>query len=158
LKEQGKIGDDCRKVNRLEALNWTTAQRKEIERYEPGQVLVFHKGVKNVRRNEQLTVLRTEKSKLIAANDKGNEIALTGKQAGAFGVFLQEQIEVAPGDQLLLQANRKQRGLQITNGDIGHVRLIDRHGHIHLHDGQVLPANYRQFKYGYAMTAHGSQG
>lgn len=157
LKEQGKLGDGP-KVDRLEALNWTTAQRKEIDRYEPGQVLIFHKGVKNVRRNEQLTVLRTEKSKLITANNQGKEIALTGKQAGAFGVFAKEQMELATGDQLLFQANRKQRGFEVTNGDIGMVRLIDHDGHIHLTDGQVIPANYRQFRYGYAMTAHGSQG
>jgi ATP-dependent exoDNAse (exonuclease V) alpha subunit len=157
LKTEGKLGPG-RSVNRLENLNWTTAQRKDVKAYEPGQVLVFHKAVKNVRRNEQLTVMRTEESKIITKNNKGKEISLTGKQAAAFGVFSQHPIEVAIGDQLLLQANRKQRGMDITNGDIGQVREVDRYGWIHLHDGRVLGANYRQFKHGYAMTAHRSQG
>jgi conjugative relaxase-like TrwC/TraI family protein len=157
LKEQGTLRDE-QTIDRLEALNWTTAQRKDIQQYEPGQVLVFHRGVKNARRNEHLTVLRTEKSKLIATDSKNKEIALTGKQAGAFGVFIREKIDVAAGDQLLLQANHKQRGLEITNGDLALVNSVDSKGRIQLDDGRMLPANYRQFKHGYAMTAHRSQG
>jgi conjugative relaxase-like TrwC/TraI family protein len=157
LKSEARLSNGTN-VDRFEALNWTTAQRKDIQRYEPGQVLVFHKAVKNVRRREQLTVLRTEDSKLIARNAKGKEVAFTGKQAGAFGVFARQTIEVACGDQLLLQANHKQRGLEITNGDVALVKSVDNKGRIHLDDGRTLPTNYRQFKYGYAMTAHRSQG
>ena len=36
-----------------------------------------------------------------------------------------------------------------------HVPIEDR---IHLQDGRVLPENYKQFTYGYAVTAHRSQG
>jgi conjugative relaxase-like TrwC/TraI family protein len=157
LKEQGKLRDE-QKLDRLEALNWTSAQRKDIQRYDSGQVLVFHRGIKNARRHEQLTVMRLEKSKIIATNCNGKEISLTGKQAGAFGVFIREKIDVAAGDQLLLQANHKQRGLEITNGDLVLVRSLDAKGRIHLEDGRTLPTNYRQFKHGYAMTAHRSQG
>src|SRR5205823_956255 len=82
----------------------------------------------------------------------------TGKQAGAFNVFMKEKIEMAQGDQLLLQANLKQRGLEVTNGDVALVKQVDEKGRIHLQDGRVLPAWYRQFKHGYAMTAHRSQG
>jgi ATP-dependent exoDNAse (exonuclease V) alpha subunit len=102
--------------------------------------------------------MRLEKSKIIATNCNGKEISLTGKQAGAFGVFIREKIDVAAGDQLLLQANHKQRGLEITNGDLVLVRSLDAKGRIHLEDGRTLPTNYRQFKHGYAMTAHRSQG
>lgn len=157
LKATKNLGPG-RKLDRLESLNWTAAERKDIQRYEPGQVLVFHKPVKNARRNERLTVLRTVGGKIIARNEKGKEIAFTGKQAGAFGVFAQKPIEIASGDQLLLQANHKQRGLEVTNGDIAVVRSVDAKGRIHLEDGRVLPANYRQLKHGYAMTAHRSQG
>lgn len=157
LKAEGKLGSS-QNFNRLESLNWTTAQRKDVQRYEPGQVLLFHRAVRDVRRNEQLTVLRTDKNKVIAKNAEGREVSFTGKQAGAFNVFVQQPIEVAAGDQLLLQANHKQPGLEVTNGDIGLVKSIDNKGRIHLDDGRVLPANYRQFKHGYAMTAHRSQG
>ncbi len=157
LKETGKLGAS-QKLERFEALNWTGAQRKDVRRYEPGQVLVFHKGVKNAKRNEHLTVVGTNKNKIVAKNAEGKEVSLTGKQAGAFGVFTRQSIEVAEGDQLLLQANYKQRGMEITNGDIGLVKSVDGKGRIHLVDGRVLPDSYRRFKHGYAMTAHRSQG
>ena len=38
------------------------------------------------------------------------------------------------------------------------VSRIDETGRIQLADGRMLPANYRHFDYGYAVTAHRSQG
>ena len=35
---------------------------------------------------------------------------------------------------------------------------MDAAGRIHLEDGRTLPANYRSFAHGYAVTAHRSQG
>jgi hypothetical protein len=145
-------------MDRLDALNWTEAQRKDVRRYKAGQVLLFHKPVKEAGKNEAVTVLRTEKGKVICQKQDGKEIALTGKQAGAFGVFAKRSIELAPGDQILMLANRNERGLKVTNGDIGVIRMVDpASGRIHLQDGRTLPADYRQFKHGYAVTAHRSQ-
>jgi UvrD-like helicase family protein len=44
-----------------------------------------------------------------------------------------------------------------TNGEFVKVRSLDG-GAIHLEDGRTLPANYREFTHGYAVTAHRSQG
>ena len=38
------------------------------------------------------------------------------------------------------------------------VSQVDAAGLIRLEDGRALPANYRQFTHGYAVTAHRSQG
>jgi len=160
LKASGKL-QGGQKVDSLHALNWTEAQRKDVRRYKPGQVLLFHKPTTGTKKNEAITVLRTEKGKIIGQRADGREIALTGKQAGCFGVFSKREIELAPGDQILMLANRKEHGrggLEVTNGDIDVVRMVDPAGRIHLKDGRILPANYRQFKYGYAVTAHRSQG
>jgi len=156
LKASGKL-QGGQKIDRLEGLNWTSAQRKDTRRYKPGQVLVFHTEVKDARKNESVTVLRTEKGKVICQKQDGKEVAFTGKQAGAFGVFARKSIELAPGDQVIMLANRNERGLKVTTGDVGVVRKVDSSGRIHLEDERVLPANYRQFKHGYAMTAHRSQ-
>jgi conjugative relaxase-like TrwC/TraI family protein len=157
LKASGKLlGGQT--VDRLEALNWTAARRKDVRRYKPGQVLAFHNPVNGVKKNESVTVLRTEKGKVICQKPDGEEIAFTGKQAGSFGVFARRSIELAPGDQILMLANRNERGLKVTNGDVGVVRMVDpASGQIHLQDNRVLPADYRQFKHGYAVTAHRSQ-
>ena len=73
-------------------------------------------------------------------------------------MILYVPIEIASGDKLLLTANRRTAGFRATNGEIAIVSKIDAHDRIHLEDGRVLPKDYRQFAYGYAVTAHRSQG
>jgi ATP-dependent exoDNAse (exonuclease V) alpha subunit len=67
-------------------------------------------------------------------------------------------IEVSAGDRLLLTANRRDAGLRVTNGELVTVSGIDALGRIQLEDGRQLPADYRSFTHGYAVTAHRSQG
>lgn len=67
-------------------------------------------------------------------------------------------IDVAPGDRLLLTGNRREEGLRTTNGELVAVSGVDSKGRIQLEDGRSLPANYRSYNHGYAVTAHRSQG
>jgi ATP-dependent exoDNAse (exonuclease V) alpha subunit len=67
------------------------------------------------------------------------------------------EIEVASGDKLLMMGNRKEPGFRATNGELTTVRSVER-GIINLEDGRSVPANYREFTHGYAVTAHRSQG
>jgi ATP-dependent exoDNAse (exonuclease V) alpha subunit len=78
-------------------------------------------------------------------------------QARSFSVHECQQIEVAPGDRLLLTGNRGAADFRATNGELVKVRDVDG-GRIHLEDGRTLPANYHEFDHGYAVTAHHSQG
>ncbi len=78
-------------------------------------------------------------------------------QARSFSVHERGQIEIAPGDRLLLTGNRREPHFRATNGELARVRSIDG-GRIQLEDGRKLPANYREFDHGYAITAHRSQG
>jgi ATP-dependent exoDNAse (exonuclease V) alpha subunit len=59
---------------------------------------------------------------------------------------------------LLLTANHREAGLRLTNGEIVTVVGVQRDGGIALEDGRTLPATYRSFAHGYAITAHRSQG
>lgn len=78
-------------------------------------------------------------------------------QARSFSVHERHQIEVAPGDRLLLIGNRRETDFRATNGELAKVRSVDG-GRIQLEDGRTLPANYHEFDHGYAITAHRSQG
>jgi conjugative relaxase-like TrwC/TraI family protein len=157
LKHAGKIGGG-EKIDRLQQINWTAAQRKDTRNYKPGQVLMFHKPVKDAQKNESFTVVRVDGGKIVCRSDQsGKETAFTQKQVGAFGVYHREKMEVLAGDQLLLQANRKTKNLTVRNGEIAVVRFVDPQGRIHLADGRVLPVDYRQMKHGYAVTAQRSQ-
>jgi hypothetical protein len=77
----------------------------------------------------------------------------------AFGVFEKEEMEIAAGDKLLFQTNWKgKRGeFKATNGERVTVAKVEGEK-ITLEDGREVPAAYRQFSYGYAVTANYSQG
>jgi hypothetical protein len=65
-------------------------------------------------------------------------------------------LQVAPGDKLLLQANRREA--RLINGQIVEVKNVeDATGATTLTDGRILPPDYRTFCHGYAVTSHASQ-
>ena len=156
-KRAGELGEGIR-VERHVPLNYTTAQKSAARNFREGQVLVFHRATKEVSRNEVLEVLGVEKHKLIARNATGTQHELTGKQAKCFEVYERRLIEIAAQDRVLLTANRREAGFRATNGEMVTVSGVDDQGRIELEDGRRLPANYRHFNHGYAVTAHRSQG
>jgi conjugative relaxase-like TrwC/TraI family protein len=156
LKRGGKLADG-QEVTKHSALNWTEAQKKQTNRYQPGQVLEFHKALSGlVKKNESLEVIKGGKQALTARRANGQIVRLSAQHSHAFGVFEKEQLEVSAGDKLLLQANRRDKHFRATNGELVTVASVD-YGSIQLEDGRRLPAGYRQFTHGYAITAHRSQ-
>jgi conjugative relaxase-like TrwC/TraI family protein len=147
----GKIFD------RHTPLQWTEAQKKDLSNYQPGQVLLFHRSSHGIGRNEALIVDRADGAQIIARDMNGVERMVSPTQARSFSVQERSQIEISPGDRLLLTGNRRETDFRATNGELVKVRTVDA-GRIHLEDGRTLPANYHQFDHGYAITAHRSQG
>jgi hypothetical protein len=153
----GELGESA-PVERFVPQNYTSAQKSEPRNFREGQVLVFHRAIKDIGRNEILEVVRVEKHKIVARNAAGREHELTAKQAKCFEVYQRRVIEVAPNDKLVLTANRREMGFRATNGETVTVSGVNKQGRIQLTDGRTLPANYQHFDYGYAVTAHRSQG
>jgi conjugative relaxase-like TrwC/TraI family protein len=156
-REMGELGESTR-VERYVPQNYTTAQKTEARNFRSGQVLVFHRATKDVKRNEAVEVVRAAKGKIVARTGAGIELELTGKQAKCFEVYERREVEVAANDRLVLTANRREAGFRATNGEMVTVARVNRKGRIELEDGRVLPADYRHFDHGYAVTAHRSQG
>jgi hypothetical protein len=121
-------------------------------------VLVFHDQTPEVRRHEALEIVRAEPHQLVARTEAGDEHMVTSKQAQAFDVYERRPIEIARHDRLLLTANRHEGGFHATNGEIVRVSQVDDRGRLQLDDGRSIPASYKHFEYGYAVTAHRSQG
>jgi ATP-dependent exoDNAse (exonuclease V) alpha subunit len=116
--------------------------------------------VKGIAKNESLEVISASRDGVRARKSNGQEVTLTTKQSAAYGVFEKETLEISAGDRLLLQANWKEKGrdgFKATNGELVTVASIDG-GAIRLQDGRQLPAAYKQFTSGYAVTAHVGQG
>ena len=153
----GELGESTR-VECLVPQNYTTAQKSALRNFREGQVLGFHRVTKEISRNELLEVVRVERHMVVARNAAGLERELTSKQAKCFEVYERRTIEVATNDKLVLTANRRESGFRGTNGEMVTVAGVDNRGRIQLADGRTLPANYKHFDYGYAVTAHRSQG
>ncbi len=71
-----------------------------------------------------------------------------------FDVGEKRNVKVASGDRLLLQANWRKK---FVNGELVEVKAISGDS-IVLADGRVIPADYRTFTHGYAVTSHAAQG
>ena len=138
-------------------LQWTEAQKKDLSNYQEGLILQFHRSSHGIGKNESLVVESASTSHIVARDRHGVERMVSPTQARSFSVHERHQIEVAPGDRLLLTGNRREAGFRATNGELAKVRSVDG-GRIQLEDGRTLPANYHEFDHGYAITAHRSQG
>jgi conjugative relaxase-like TrwC/TraI family protein len=139
------------------SLQWTEAQKKDLANYQPGQILVFHRSSHGIEKHEALTVLGKFDSSLTVRNERGESKEVRLTQARSFSVHERNAIEVSSGDKLLFMANRRERGFRATNGELVTVRSVTTN-EIQLEDGRRIPANYREFTHGYAVTAHRSQG
>lgn len=156
-KQSGELGESIR-LERHVSLNWTTAQKQAPRNYQEGQIVKFHRAVKDIAKHEVLEVVGVQGNKVSARNEKGGLRDFGAKQAKSLDVYEKREIEVAPDDKLLLLENRREPRFRATNGELVKVSHIDEKRRIHLEDGRVLPENYKTFAHGYAITGHRSQG
>jgi conjugative relaxase-like TrwC/TraI family protein len=156
-KACGQIGRGTALMRHV-SLNWTVAQKADLQNYRPGQLLGFHRAVKSFAKHETVEVLGVVPNGILVRAADGKESTFSKRHAGSFDVLEAKPIEVSPGDRLLLTGNRRHAGLHVTNGELVTVSDVDASGGIHLENGRTLPPNYRSFAHGYAVTAHRSQG
>jgi len=158
LKERAVLKDGV-VMDVVSSLQWTKRQREQISNYKEGYVVTPSKKIGKLEKGVTYVVERVESG----SDEKNNAtVVLSGgyelplKQAVSFDVGLKRQIEVSPGDKILLQANDRKNGL--INGKIAIVESVQTDGTIVMKDGLVVPSTYRQFTHGYVVTSHKSQG
>ncbi len=161
LKVQGVVGQQDEPVTVFDSLSWTEAQKKDLNQYEPGQRLRFVRQLKKFDRGETVEVQAvldqpgTGHNTLRVRRANGQEVDfIPANSPASFDVGEARELKVASGDWLLLQANR---GKEFINGQRVQVRDV-QNGRITLTDGRILPAEYKTFTHGYAVTSHSSQG
>ena len=82
-------------------------------------------------------------------------MALDLRRPGSFDVTRPRQIEVAPGDKILIRANDKRLGL--TNGQVLTISNIALDGALQTKEGLRIPADFRQWCHGYVVTSQKGQ-
>jgi hypothetical protein len=96
-KQRGELGK-CVQLARDVSLNWTTAQKSEMQNYHPGQILGFHRAVKGIDKNETVEVIEVNNNSLSIRGEDGRTHPISAKQAKSFDVLDRQNIEVSADD------------------------------------------------------------
>jgi len=156
LRETGMLPLEERAVKTFTSYQWTKAERKDVRNYQAGDVLTFHRKTAVFEKGEVLRCVEKQERQIVVERENGERYAFNPKQITSYDVGLERELGLAVGDRLLLRSNHKPGKLQ--NGDIGEVGGFGEDQSIRLKDGRVIPAEFRQFTYGYATTSHAAQG
>ena len=154
LKERGVLPAAGKSLEVHESLRWTNQQKRQWQHYQTGQVVIFAPG--RNRPDPSATVVRVENGKVVVALASRKEIILDFRRPGSFDVARARQIEVTPGDKILIRANDKRLGL--TNGQVLTISSIEPDGSLRTKEGQRIPVDFRQWCHGYVVTSHKAQG
>jgi conjugative relaxase-like TrwC/TraI family protein len=158
LRSEGRIEDDGPIVSALESIDLTAAQKLDPRFYPNDHVLVFNRRTVGCNRGTRGRMLAANQSGIIV-EVAGKIRAIRPKHADHLTVCTPEPLQLSGNDRLQLKANGKAVGGElVANGEVVTVRKTHASGKIALQDGRILPADYRQFARGYAVTSYGSQG
>jgi conjugative relaxase-like TrwC/TraI family protein len=156
LKTSGRLAGEEKEFQVFDSLSWTEAQKRDARQYRPGMAIHFHRRGHGFNKNETVAVVAVENDSLKVQRADGTETFFPLGQGSALcDVGEKRKLKIAAGDKLLLQANTA--GKRFINGELVEVRAIQGDSVV-LADGRVIPADYRTFTHGYAVTSHAAQG
>lgn len=137
-----------------EQLDWTEEQKRNIANYRPGMLVTFNSRFGTIYRGQTLPIHRIESGQ-IWLEGKNHSIDV-GKCSKRITVSLPRNLEICPGDKILIRRNHRQDGL--VNGQVLAVKNLCADGSIETREGLRIAAGFRHFSHGYVVTSHKSQG
>lgn len=162
LKAGGLLGQG-EAVTVAEPLSWTKAQAAKAASYQPGHLLTLHGAVREtgLPNGSTLEVVAVKRGQLLVRDPQGKEQTVSpARHSGAWTVSRSREIELAPGDRVLIRQNHRAAGL--VNGDVLTLESRQPSGTWLARDPQgrerQIPADFRAFTHGYAVTSHKAQG
>ena len=162
LKKRGMLGHG-ETVTVAEPLSWTKAQAAKAANYRPGYLMTLHRALPDVglRAGETVEVAMVKRGRLVVRSASGQEATVAPtRQAENWTVAASRTIELAPGDRVLIRQNHRAAGL--VNGTVLTLESRQPSGAWRARDGagveKEIPADFRAFTHGYAVTSHKSQG
>lgn len=161
LRAAGKLSAG-RTVETFQAVDATTAQKRDPAFYAPGQRVYFVQRYGRCMSGDCLEVAATTPRGLVVMKN-GRRSQVSFRYADRFTVVNAAPTELAPGDRVQLKFNgRSAEGRALDNGELVTVRSIRRTGEIVVECGdgttKTLTAAQRLFNRGYAVTSYASQG
>jgi ATP-dependent exoDNAse (exonuclease V) alpha subunit len=158
LAAQGTLSGSEATITALERIDLTSAQKRELRFHPKDATIVFVRNIRGFAPGQTAKLIVAIPGGIIVENHERVEM-LRAEHMDGIAVCQPREIQLRCGDRLQLKTNGKSsKGEKLTNGEIVTVASIRSSGEIQLDDGRVLPAHYRQFVHGYAVTSYSSQG
>lgn len=158
LAVQGALSGNAVTITALERIDLTPAQKRELRFYPKDSTIVFVRNVRGFGPGQTAKLVTAIPSGMVIESEGRVEL-LKAEHLDAIAVCQPREIQLQRGDRVQLKVNGKSAdGQRLTNGEIVTIASIRASGEIQLDDGRVLPAHYRQFVHGYAVTSYSSQG
>lgn len=159
LKEQDILKGNDKEFKTLKNLQYTSAQKQQLESYKEGYILSFHQNIKGVQAGSKLKVSNVNEKGVVALDAKGKEHQIGLSSSERFNVFEEKQTTITKGDKIRITGNGKTlEGKHLFNGTTFNIDGFDKQGNIKLSNGSKLSKDYGHFTNGYVMTSHSSQG
>ncbi len=162
LKNRSLLGEG-QPATVAEPLAWTKAQAETVANYRPGYLLTLHRPLREAQLPAGTTVevVSVERSGIRVRDAHGRETDVSPRRhATAWTASAPRMIELATGDRVLIRQNHRAAGL--VNGEVLTLAARDASGTWHAHDAagraKTIPADFRAFTHGYAVTSHKAQG
>ena len=141
----------------VKPLSWTEEQKQHWDQYQAGDRLLFVRDTRFFRRGTAAEVIEVLPDGLRVRGDGQRAAVISRKQRGAFEVGRAERLAIAAGDRLLIRGRDPEHGF--ANGDLAQVAWVNPAAdEVVLTDGRHLPAEFKAWTYGHALTAYRSQG
>ena len=173
LQEKGIVSAEEKKVQRLDSLDLTEAQKRDELAYRPGLVIEPHFHIPGARKSEQLEVVSAANGAVKVRDRQGNERELRLEESHKWSLYQRQTVGLAVGDQVRVTKNHLVAADQadgkgqparkrLTNGDVLRVQRIEGEKIYVERDGKtegVLDASKAlHLTHGYVITSNAAQG
>lgn len=152
LRGSGRLGVSTRRKS-VRSFAWTTAQRRKAGNYKAGMVVTGTRASRALKSGESALVVGVEGARITLSN--GNDFDPC-RAAGCIDVGQSRDIDVAAGERILVRQNLA--SAKLVNGDVLEVASISVTGEIKTKCGKIIPPDFIQLGYGYAVTSFRAQG
>jgi conjugative relaxase-like TrwC/TraI family protein len=146
-KKRGIIGKDEVVFQQLKPLNWTQAERADLERYDGSEVMQFHRNSGSFRAGDRIKVTDWRPENHFS-------------KPSHFSVYSQGKIAIAPGDTIRITASGRSKDgkHKLENGDQFLVKEITDGGNIRLANNWIISKDFGHLTHGYVSTSFAGQG
>lgn len=157
LRRLGRLGDAEVVREAVKPLTWTAEQKTHWQQYQPGDRLLFVRDTRFFRRGAAAEVVQILPDGLQVLGPRHRLGKIGRRQCGAFEVGRPQELALAAGDRILIRGREDTQGF--ANGDFREVARVDpATNQIILTDGKILPADFKAWTYGHALTSYRAQG